>query len=309
MVPFASDSVCVIGSECDDARMKVTSTNPKLVRPPEEAPKAAAPKLPKAVRELVALAQKSPAALQFRRDRPLSQVTNAHRTNTVGEMKAALKSDHTQFECDLRAEINPPHEIECRHDPGMEVGDNLKLSEWLAIGKASGRMLKLDVKESNRLPDILREVAKSGVPPERLNINLGDTAMDRYGPQIRRKFPGALLSINPKGADAPPLTKAQLGRMQDLARKLGPPCSFVLRNDLVTKDVAKTLEPLGPISIWNDPGQAGVDVPAKLERQYRAMGVTGIVDLRKSDGLVQKAEGVAKQGLGRVEDLLNRFLR
>jgi hypothetical protein len=257
---------------------------------------------------LVALAQatRRPEVV-WRRDRPLVQATNAHRTNTVDEMRAALRSNATQFECDLRGAINPPHEVECRHDAGQEPGDNLDFSEWLAIGKASGRVLKLDVKEPQYLGQILDQVQAAGIPPERLNINLGDAAMAQWGDEIRRRFPTALLSINPGGSPVDGhLSDAQVARLVQLARRFGAPSTFVVRLDLLSDANVRTLEAVAPVSVWNDPGQAGVTDPAKVVASLKARGCTGVLDVRRSDGAVQKTQGVLSHLEGLLQGLWGR---
>src|SRR5947208_2582235 len=45
------------------------------------------------------------------------------------------------------------------------------LDEWLQVGKASGRGLKLDIKDRTALPQIIDAVKRAGVPEERLMLN------------------------------------------------------------------------------------------------------------------------------------------
>ncbi len=93
----------------------------------------------------------------------LGNAKNAHRTNTREQFEAALKSGANWFEGDVRLEIDGSG-IEMRHDQAHESGDNLTLREWLTMGKASGRGLKLDVKESQHLPAILDELERARTP-------------------------------------------------------------------------------------------------------------------------------------------------
>jgi hypothetical protein len=240
-------------------------------------------------------------AVTWRRDRPLVELKNAHRTNTVDEMKAALAGPFSQLECDVRGAINAPHELECRHDAGSEPGDNLTLKEWLSIGKASGRVLKLDVKDSSRLGDILAAVEASGVPPERLNINLSDAAMRSWGDAIRRRLPGALLSLNPRGA----LNDAEVKSLTGLARHLGPPCTFVVRNDLLCDSTLRALEAVAPVSVWNDPGMKGIDAPERTTDELKRRGCTGVIDIRASTTSSEKVVGLLSRVGSFFKDLLN----
>src|SRR5438270_4687281 len=91
------------------------------------------------------------------RGRPLSEGKNAHKTNTREQFDAAMKDGtFNWFEGDVRKELHGDR-VEMRHDTTPEPGDNLTLKEWLALGKASGRGLKLDVKDGFELPEIIRE--------------------------------------------------------------------------------------------------------------------------------------------------------
>jgi hypothetical protein len=223
--------------------------------------------------------------------RPLAEAHNAHSTNTKEDLEHALKEDYNFFEGDVRTEINPPHRPEMRHDKGHESGDNLLLEEWLAIGKRSGRGLKLDVKEGAALPAILDAVEKSGVPDTRLMFNLGDGDMARWGEAIRKRFPLATLAINPSGEK---LGDAELESMIANARRGGAPLTFVVRYDLLTDEAIAKLRPYGPISVWNGLGKAPDDIDKERE-SLRQRGVEGVIDLRPSPGLLEKAEiGVDK---------------
>jgi hypothetical protein len=283
------------------ATLRIDGTRPVLAKPAfgSAPPSAGVPELVKQARATAT------TSLVWRRGRPLSELTNAHRTNTVAQMKAALAGPYSQLECDLRGALNPPHEVECRHDPGSEPGDNLTLVEWLRIGKASGRMLKLDVKDSSRLGDILTEAEASGVPAERFNINLGDAAMRAWGDEIRRRLPGATLSLNPRGAANGPLTAEQTKGLVDLARHLGAPSTFVLRYDQLTDANLKVLEAVAPVSVWNDPGMKGMDHPGQAAAELKRRGCTGVIDLRPSQSPVQKVEGLLTRAMSWARDFFS----
>ncbi|MBM4379820.1 MAG: DUF2181 domain-containing protein [Deltaproteobacteria bacterium] len=240
--------------------------------------------------------------------RPLSEARNAHSTNTRADFEAALAHGFNFLEGDVRVELNPPHALEMRHDRGDEPGDNLSLAEWLERGAASGRGLKLDVKETDRMPELLDAVAAAGVPEGRLMINLGDAAMRRWGPLVRERFPGATLACNPPaGEQGGKLSARQVEAMASLARTLGGPVTFVVRLDLLTDAAIRTLSPLGPVSVWNDPGRP---TPADLVREERALrdrGVSGMVDLRPGKSSASKARDGASGLLGLLRGWLKRL--
>lgn len=246
------------------------------------------------------------------KDRPLSEAKNAHSTNTKEDFEHAMKGGYNFFEGDIRTEINPPHALEMRHDEGHESGDNLTLEEWLTKGKASGRGLKLDVKEGDRLGDILAMCEKVGVPSERLMFNLGDGDMAKWGAEIRQRFPDAQIAINPAGKlgdkeNDGPLQDWQVDRMLDLAKQTGQPTTFVVRYDLLTDDAIAKLSQAGTISVWNAPSRGGVDDVAQLTRELRLRGVDGVVDLRESMDWKDKAGAVVDKGKNLVRDGLDKI--
>ncbi|HEY4223557.1 MAG TPA: hypothetical protein VGO62_19500, partial [Myxococcota bacterium] len=154
-----------------------------------------------------------------------------------------------------------------------------------------GRGLKLDVKDSFELPGIIKETKAAGIDPHKLMWNLGDGELDKYGAQIRKEFPGSIMAINTSGSGKK-MDDAEVNRMIAHAKKLGQPVTFVERYDRLTPSAITKLEKVGPISVWNDPGQGGLsnknidDVTAGLRRQ----GVSGIVDLRPSLSTLGKVE-------------------
>lgn len=219
-------------------------------------------------------------------DRPLRDGRNAHRTNTKEQFAAAMKGDYNWFEGDVRAEINHPDRLEMRHDTIHEAGDNLTLKEWLTKGKASGRGLKLDIKETKLMEQLLDTVDEVGVPDGRLMFNLGDAGMNKWGAEIRRRHPDAILAINPAANlgdhhnDGGPIQDWQVQRMLDLANRFGGKVTFVLNESQVTPEAVAALQKTGPVSVWGD-----VEDPAARETALRGEGVDGMIDLAKEHGL------------------------
>ncbi len=203
--------------------------------------------------------------------RPLSEAKNEHRTNTKEQFQHGLESGANWFEGDVRRELDGSG-IEMRHDTQQESGDNLTLREWLTAGKASGRGLKLDIKESREMPTILAELERAQIPQERLMINLGYAAFEKWGPEIRARFPNAILALNP--STDKPLTAADAKRLVDQGKRLGGPVTFVVRHDLLTDAAIAGFKGNGPISVW---GHA--EDPAATGKALRARGVDGMIDV------------------------------
>lgn len=214
--------------------------------------------------------------------RPLSEARNAHATNTARQFHRALMGPYNFFEGDVRAEITHGDRLEMRHDPTHEFGDNLTLKEWLELGKASGRGLKLDVKEPAQMQQVLQTVRAVGVPVERLIFNLSYDGMSHWGAEIRRQFPSARLALNPPEASAE-LSDDAVANMLAQARHFGPPFTFVVRYDLLTDRSINLLEAAGPISVWNsDFNGRSLQDPDSMARALRSRGISGVIDLRKS---------------------------
>lgn len=256
----------------------------------------------------LAAATRNPATLWLP-GRPLSDARNAHRTNTREEFEHALEAGYNFFEGDVSSELNPPHGLEMRHDEMHESGDNLTLAEWLDLGKASGRGLKLDIKDGERTGEVLDAIARAGVPDERLMLNLGFDAMARWGDEIRQRFPHAILAINPPsklgGQEARDgkLRDLQVAAMVDQAKRFGPPATFVVRYDRLTDQAIGKFKAVGAVSVWNSPSQGGVKDVAALTRKLRVRGVDGVIDLRKSMGTLDKA----RAGLGLARNAVRTF--
>lgn len=205
---------------------------------------------------------------------PLSEARNAHHTNTKEQFQAALKSGANWFEGDVRLEIDGSG-IEMRHDTNHESGDNLTLREWLTMGKASGRGLKLDVKEPEHMAEILKQIKEVGIPQERLMLNLGFGAMQQWGAEIRKQFPNANLAINPPTDGK--VGAAEARRMVAQAKQFGDPVSFVVRHDRLTDEAIREFKkhPGAEISVWG----SGVKDVSRTTEELKRRGVNGMIDL------------------------------
>lgn len=211
--------------------------------------------------------------------RPLYDARNAHRTNTKEQFEDALEGGFDWFEGDVRAEINHADRLEMRHDEIHESGDNLTLREWLEKGKKAGKGLKLDIKETGLMEQLLDTVEDVGLPQNKLMFNLGDSGMDAWGAEIRRRFPDAILAINPRGGEGR-IDAARVDRMIELATRFGGPVTFVLHEGQVSPEAVAKLQQYGPVSIWGN-----VDDPGKRRDELRAAGVEGMIDLGTKHGI------------------------
>ncbi len=292
-----------------------STPDPRRVRPAPPPPPPAPP--PRAANMAAGTApmardQVAIGGTTWHKGRDLAEAKNAHSTNTKGDFEHALKNGYNWLEGDIRTEINEPYKLEMRHDKGHESGDNLTLEEWLTKGKASGRGLKLDVKEGERIDEILAMCEKVGVPSERLMFNLADGDMEKWGGEIRARFPEAQIAVNPADElgdqkNDGPLEAWQVDRMIALQQDTGKPTTFVVRYDRLTDEAIKRLSEHGTISVWNSPGAGGVGDVAKLTRELRLRGVDGVIDLRASMDWKDKAGAVLDKGKNLVRDGLDKI--
>ncbi len=241
----------------------------------------------------------------------ISEARNAHYTNTPDELASGLSKNYNFLEGDVWLEgvarripgLDHFREPIMAHDH-TDV-DGLTLAEWLEVGKASGKGIKLDIKQSAAIPKVIEAVQEAGIPEQRLILNADmvhgpgwrndtrfkfanlaldvQTQVDEMA-QFREAFPKATLAVGLYTAQAPEGTtysRQQLAQAADIAGQLGGPITFPLRAEFVTPEVVKQLKPHGLVSIWNDPKSYLPDDLAKAEQKFREMGVDGMIDLRK----------------------------
>lgn len=261
------------------------------------------------IEDLVALARRTRnGRTEWSAGKKLSEARNAHSTNTKEQMKEALEHGYNFLEGDLRQEINEPHALEMRHDKAHESGDNLTFKQWLEIGKAGGRGLKIDVKEPEHMARVLTDVAAAGVPEELLMFNLGFSSMDEWGQRIRARFPASRLAFNPPSGEGK-LSDSRIDGLLQQAARFGLPATFVVRIDDLTRTAIQRLEAVAPVSVWNSPYEGRkVGDPSALASQLRKLGVTGVIDLRKSEGLLGRASHVLQGGLNIARTKLDEGL-
>ncbi len=235
----------------------------------------------------------------------------AHLTNTAEELSAAIRDPSVdRLEGDIWKEgaVDLPG---LRGEPAMghhlQDGDGLRFRDWLEIAGASGKALKLDLKQTSVVSDVARAVEAAGIPDERLTFNAGVVTDNGSGPirwardaydrvlgqnfsakdlkPLRERFPDAQLSIDIHVRSGErEYSEAQLEELVRTAREVGGPIVFVLRADLATPQVIDRLRGGGKVAIWNDPEkqplvrtQAEADA---LSEHFRQLGVNGPIDLR-----------------------------
>jgi hypothetical protein len=221
-------------------------------------------------------------ALATRRATPhwnLASARNAHATNTPAEMSHALRGDYDVLEGDLR--IDRRGRLVMAHEPWQV--DGMTFHQWLDVGARSGRGLKIDVKEPEAIGPMLRMLAASGVPDNRLilNVPLGregtTSARVAHLRLLRTQAPGATINLSNQRY---PYDDSQLAQLREAADYVGGRVMFPVRSDEVNTRVTSSLAGHGRIAAWNLPL---IDSPKSVlrERQrLRRLGVDGTIDLR-----------------------------
>lgn len=209
----------------------------------------------------------------------LSTARNAHATNTPAQMEQGLRGDYDVLEGDLR--IDGKGRLVMAHAPWQV--DGMTFDQWLELGARSGRGVKIDVKEPEAIGPMMRRLARSGVPDNRLilNVPLGreGAATARVGQLrlIRTLAPNATINLSNQRY---PYDDSQLAQLREAADFVGGRVMFPVRSDAVTERVTRELAPYGRVAAWNLPQ---IDSPTSVLRErarLRRMGVDGTIDIR-----------------------------
>ncbi|MEW6710983.1 MAG: DUF2181 domain-containing protein [Candidatus Riflebacteria bacterium] len=232
----------------------------------------------------------------WHRDDDISNVVNAHYTNTYSELKNALKSDCNWFECDVRLEgplrsVIPifggaPRPVTA-HDPFQTNG--LLFDDWVKIVASSGRGIKVDLKTDNALDSTLATLKKHGVDGKKLIMNINVTAPgngpkadeDERLKKIRNDFPDCYIKLSPGSGSSKDgkYTDESINRLIEYSKSAGKPVLYALRAEWVTPEIVKKLESHGKVSIWNTTWSFNPKDVAKEIEKFRNWGVSGIVDI------------------------------
>ncbi len=236
----------------------------------------------------------------------MKDARNAHRTNTVEEMTEALEGNYNWLECDVRLEgplrdkisIGGNRRPITAHDSFQTNG--MLFEDWVKIGKASGRGLKVEIKTGGALDQVLEILKKEGISQDKLILNIGipdpgpakgdsdsDLASkpvdDERLKKIRKDFPRAIINLSPGANETTPegyYTSRQVEQMIRYSKAAGKPVMFPLKAEMVSPEIVKALKPYGKIAIWNDPSTFNPADPEAEIARFRSWGVDGMIDIR-----------------------------
>lgn len=227
------------------------------------------------------------------RSEDLSSGRNAHHSNTAAEMRAALEGDHNWLEGDLR--VNDDGDLVMAHDADKE-GDGLAVEEWLAIGGAGQRGMKIDVKEYEAMPKLLDAIEASGIPDGRIMLNYGAGAVSTdEARDMRRRFPDAWMAINPSAPEGNgDYDDDALRQATDMADAVGGRVAFPIRWDIASDEAIQQLKPHGKVSIWTANSEGTPDDTGQERQRLLDRGVDGVIDLGPPQGFLENLQERAK---------------
>ncbi len=210
-------------------------------------------------------------------DGDLADARNMHATNRASELRAALAGGFDWLEVDVRRIAG---ELVASHDR-VAPRDALRMTDWIRIGAATERGLKLDFKERDAIAPTLDLVAAAGVPNERLVINVPVRGSQRLTLEqlrrIRARFPRATINLS-LGNGA--YTRTVIQRAVQLGRELGGAVAYPLDLARIDARIVRAFSAGGNVAIWNDPVRTPVRDLAAARERLRAWGVDGTIDLR-----------------------------
>lgn len=201
-------------------------------------------------------------------------------------MRKALHGDHDWLEGDLR--VARDGRLVMAHDADEEDA-GLELQEWLAIGAAGQRGLKVDVKEDEAIPELLDQLEASGIPHGRIMLNVGPSSLDEASVRdVRRRFPDAWIALNPRSRDERGYGARDLQEITAIADAAGGRIAFPIRWDLASDSAIEALRPHGRVSIWTSSSHGTPDDAAAEAAKLRERGVDGVIDLGPPSGTFDK---------------------
>ena len=231
--------------------------------------------------QLATIAERAPANQRFTPGAHPSTIRNAHYTNTRSQLAFALAGVYNSVEGDVRLRDG---RAVMQHDAGAAA--DLTFEQWALLSARAGKHLRIDMKEANALPAVTATLKRLRIDPGTVTFNVGVRAPWSTASMsieairaLRNLFPASWITLN-----LPlPLGPGYLLAV-DAARRIGPArLGVAVMAGLVHRaDVAFLRSTFDAVNAWNIPGVGSVD-PAMSARRLRAIGVNGMIDLRRAN--------------------------
>jgi hypothetical protein len=242
------------------------------------------PQLPNPVPSLAQLEQLALHAsprYRFTPGSPPSSMHNAHYGNTRTQLAYALAGPYNSVEGDVRMRDGIPVMQHDRNHP-----HDLTFEQWATLMATAGRHMRIDMKEHETLAPVIEIVERLHVPQGSMTFNVGaglpGTPANESAATIRAlraRFPGSWFSIN---------IPIPFGPVYELAAHIGRTIGGERLGITVTagyvsaRDVRKLRSVFEYVNAWNIPQFKPIDIASETTR-LRAMGVNGMIDLRRAD--------------------------
>lgn len=232
--------------------------------------------------ELLRLARMRPE-LAWAPGTHISTARNAHFTNRRIDLASALRSDCTSLEGDV---CLVGETAVLAHDRSGAV--ELTFAEWASIVAASGRMMRVDLKDAAALDAVLANLDDLGVPDERVTINMTvarDTAKETggHGTAVSLSAARGLRSGHPKmfvGLNVVESSEPAIRDLAGIAAAIGRPVMVALEHRSVTPELLALIQPAAIVGVWGDPPTRPVPNRDRVVDRLRSLGVDGMIDLR-----------------------------
>jgi hypothetical protein len=231
--------------------------------------------------QLAAIADAAPADQRFVPGSHPSTIRNAHYSNKRAQLAYALAGPYNSVEGDVRMRDGVPV---MSHDPKAPV--DLTFEQWAFLAARAGKHLRIDLKESRAIPAVTGILQRLGIESGRVTFNVGvlnpfasATTTLEVIRGLRTSFPEAWVTINLPLPLGPGYVLAER-----VARTLGPRHLGVAITAGLTfeHDVRLLRRSFEVVNAWNLPQLGNPDVAA-MTAKLRAMGVNGMIDLRRRD--------------------------
>ncbi|MCW2922081.1 MAG: hypothetical protein JWL76_1955 [Thermoleophilia bacterium] len=238
--------------------------------------------VPPSLRQLDQLAAAADPAHRSADGAHPSTMHNAHYSNTRSQLAYALTHPFNSIEGDIRLRDGV---LVMQHD-GVSEHD-LTFEQWATLVATAGRHMRLDVKEAAALAPVEETVRRLGIPDGIMtfNVGLGTPWFQSNMPAeavaaLRARHPRSWITVNLPLPTGPVYEYAVR-----VARRIGPERlgTTILATHVSRDAVRKLRGAFAFLNAWNVPGWKPIDDIDAETARLRAMGVNGMIDLRRRD--------------------------
>jgi hypothetical protein len=251
---------------------------PELPAIPSRHP--ALPSPPPSLEQLARLADRAPTSERFTPGSHPSMIRNAHYTNTRAQLAHALAGRYNSVEGDVRLRDGRPV---MQHD--SDAAYDLTFEQWALLAHRAGKHLRIDLKEPGTLPQVEDALRRIGVPAGSITFNVALATPWSAGMRLdeiralRERFPTSWVTLNLPLPFGPGYLLAARAARAIGGDRLGV---AVMAGLVHRRDVELLRRSFAVVNAWNLPFLGDPDIE-QVTAQLRALGVNGMLDLRRRD--------------------------